>query len=194
LACNIGEILIILFAIIAGLPVPLVATQLLFLNLLTDAFPAFALGLEAKERGVMTTPPRDPGEPIINKNMRGLVAARAVFMCAGALSAFLYGHFIAKDYATAVSMCFFTLVAAELLVSYVCRTDTFTGFGREMFSNKFLNITTGISLAILVCVMYIPFLSEMFTTTALNIQQAGICLALVAAVLAGSELSEKIFN
>jgi Ca2+-transporting ATPase len=193
LACNIGEILIILLAIIAGLPVPLVATQLLFLNLLTDAFPAFALGLESKEPGVMKKKPRDPKEPIINKSMRGLVAVRAVFMCIGALGAFLYGYFV-KDYETAVSMCFFTLVAAELLVSYVCKTDTFVGFNRELFANKFLNISIGLSLLILFAVMYVPFLNDMFTTVWLYPAELGICFAFIAAVLAGSEFSEKFFS
>ncbi|MCL2456980.1 MAG: HAD-IC family P-type ATPase, partial [Defluviitaleaceae bacterium] len=78
LSCNIAEILIIFFAIMCGLPVPLVATQLLFVNLLTDALPAFALGMESKERGAMQRPPRDPQEPIINKTMRSSVIFRAV--------------------------------------------------------------------------------------------------------------------
>jgi magnesium-transporting ATPase (P-type) len=63
-----------------------------------------------------------------------------------------------------------------------------------MFDNKFLNICTALSLAILIAVMYIPFLREMFTVTVLNISQMGVCLAFIAAVLVGSELSEKFFK
>ena len=191
LSCNIGEILIILVAILFGLPVPLVATQLLFVNLLTDAFPAFALGMENKEPGVMTKPPRDPKEPIINKNMRGSVALRAVFLCAGSLGAFLYGY-IFHDYATAISMCFFTLVASELLISYSSKTETFAGFGRRLFANQFLNISMGLSLAILVAVVYVPFLGDLFTTVPLSLVQLTVCLGFVIVVILGGELSKKL--
>ena len=191
LACNIGEILIILLGIVLGLPVPLVATQLLFVNLLTDAFPAFALGMEGKEAGIMKKRPRDPKEPIINKKMRGLVGIRAAFLCAGSLGAFLIGLNL-YDYATAISMCFFTLVAAELLFSYVCKTDAFTGFSRQLINNKFLNISMGASLLILFAVMYVPILNDLFSTVPLSLSQFLICLGLVFAPLIASEFSEKV--
>jgi Ca2+-transporting ATPase len=192
LSCNIGEILIILLAIVFGLPVPLVATQLLYVNLLTDAFPAFALGMEGKESGIMKRQPRDPKEPIINKKMKGSVALRSVFVCAGALGSFLYGHFIIKDYAAAISMCFFTLVASELLVAYPSKSETFAGF-RQLFKNKFLNISMAFSLAILAATMYVPLLNEMFSTVPLSASQFAICSAFMVIPLSGGELSKKFF-
>jgi Ca2+-transporting ATPase len=191
LSCNVGEILIIFIAILAGLPVPLLATHLLFVNLLTDAFPAFALGVEGKEPGVMNRPPRDPKEPIINKQMRGSVAIRAIFLCVGSLGAFLYGlHFY--DNPTAISMCFFTLVAGELLVSFSAKTETVTKFGRATFNNKFLNISMGISLGVLLAVMYVPFLNNLFTTVPLNLSQFGIAMAFVLVILLGTGLTKRI--
>jgi len=188
LSCNIGEILIIFLAIVFGLPVPLVATQLLFVNLLTDAFPAFALGMEGKEPGVMKKPPRDPGEPIINKSMRGAVAFRAVFLCAGSLGAFLWGqHFY--DYTTAISMCFFVLVSAELLVSFSSKTEA--PVGKDVFANKFLNISMGISLGILLAVMYVPILNGLFTTIPLSMTQLAMCVAFVGIPMLGSEVVKK---
>ncbi|MCL1807267.1 MAG: cation-translocating P-type ATPase [Oscillospiraceae bacterium] len=193
LSCNIGEILIIFLAIVFGLPVPLLATQLLFVNLLTDALPAFALGMERKERGVMKRRPRDPQEPLINKGMKGSVAFRAAFVCAGSLGAFLYGlHH--HDYATAVSMCFFTLVASELLVSYPSRTEEVMGFSWEIFKNKFLNISMALSFAVLVAVMYIPVCNQLFTTVPLSLPQFGVSMALVLVPVFGSELSKRIFS
>jgi len=191
LSCNIGEILIILVAILFGLPVPLVATQLLFINLLTDAFPAFALGMEGKEPGVMKKQPRDPREPIINKYMRASVAFRAVFLCIGSLGAFLYGYYL-HDYATAISMCFFVLVAAELLVSYSSKSETFAGFGRGLFANRFLNISIGLSVGILVAVMYIPVLGNLFTTVPLNPAQLAVCIGFILVPILGSEFSKKL--
>ena len=191
LSCNIGEILIIFIAILFGLPVPLVATQLLFVNLLTDAFPAFALGMEGKEPGIMKRQPRDPKEPIINKTMRGSVAFRAVFLCIGSLGAFLYGHNF-YNYETAISMCFFVLVAGELLVSYSAKTETFSI--KNLFANTFLNISMGLSMLILIAVMYIPFLNELFTTVPLNITQFALCLGFIAIPIIGSEISKLIFG
>jgi len=194
LACNIGEILIILLAIMFGLPAPLVATQLLFVNLLTDAFPAFALGMEGKESGVMKRPPREPKEPIINKTMKRSVAVRSLFVCAGALGAFLYGHFITLDYTIAVSMCFFTLVASELLIVYPSKTESPLCFRRELFANRFMNISIAISMAILVAVMYLPFLNELFTTAPLDLMQVAVCVGFVFITLLGSEISKKLFK
>jgi len=191
LANNIGEILIILLAIIFGLPVPLVATQLLFVNLLTDAFPAFALGMESKEKGVMARPPRDPKEPIINKVMRVSVAFRAAFICVASLVSFLIGHFIIGNYLVAISMCFFTLVASELLVAYPSKKETFLGFNAKLWDNKFLNISTIVSMAILFTVMYIPILNDLFTTVPLSLSQLGIALGLVILPLFGFEISKK---
>ena len=193
LSCNIGEIMILLLAILFGLPVPLVATQLLFVNLLTDAFPAFALGMEGKEPGTMKKPPRDPGEPIINRGMRGSVAARALSLCAGCLGAFLFGlHF--HGYEVAISMCFFTLVAGELLVSYSAKSESLSVFGGAMFANRFLNVSMSLSLGVLAAVMYVPFLNELFSTVPLSPAQLAVCLACVAAAIAGSELSKTLLG
>jgi len=191
LSCNIGEILIIFFAILFGLPVPLIATQLLFVNLLTDAFPAFALGMEGKEEGIMQKQPRNPKESIINKTMRGNVAFGSIFLCIGSLGAFLYGiHFY--NYATAISMCFFTLVAAELLLSYSYKTEAAAKLGKSLFANKFLNISMGLSLAILIAVIYIPVLNSLFTTQPLSLVQLVLCFVFIAIPILGSELSKQI--
>ena len=190
LSCNIGEIMIILLAILFGLPVPLIATQLLFVNLLTDAFPAFALGMEGKEAGIMKRQPRDPKEPIINKSMKGFVVIRAIFLTVGSLAAFLYGlHFY--SYEVAMAMCFFTLVACELLISYVSKTESFVGLKRNLFANKFLNISMLASLALLIATIYIPFMSNMFTVVALSSIQFAVCVALILVPLLGIELSKR---
>jgi Ca2+-transporting ATPase len=193
LSCNIGEILIILFAIIFGLPIPLVATQLLFVNLLTDAFPAFALGMEGQEAGIMKRRPRDPKEPIINKSMKRSVAFRAIFVCIAALGPFLYGLYVVKNYEIAMSMCFFALVASELFVVYPSKSESFIGLKRAFMGNKFLNISMWLSFAALLLVMYVPLLNEMFDTKPLNPTLAGICLAFVLIPILGSELSKKFF-
>jgi len=190
LGCNVGEILIILLAIVFGWPVPLIATQLLFLNLLTDAFPAFALGMEGKEKGIMKRKPRDPKEAIINRSMKSSVAIRAVFVTISALGAFAYGFYILKDYTVAMSMCFFTLVACELLVVYPSKTDAFMGLSKKLFENKFLNISMFLSFLILLAVMYIPVLNDLFTVTPLSAMNMLICAGMMLVSVIGFEVSK----
>jgi len=196
LGCNIGEILIVLLAIILGLPVPLVATQLLFVNLLTDALPAFALGMEEKEPGIMNRRPRNPKEAIINRPMMNSVIVRAVFILIGSFSAFLYGLFgaVAPDgvdqHVLAMSMCFFTLVASELLVVYPSKSDTFSGLNLRLFGNRFLNLATLGALLVLIAVMYVPILSNLFSVVPLSAAQIMVSVTLVIVTIIGFEISK----
>jgi len=109
----------------------------------------------------------------------------------GSLGAFLYGHFF-HDYAVAISMCFFTLVASELLVSYSSISETFTL--RGLFANRFLNISMGISLAVLAVVMYVPVLGDLFTVVPLNFSQIAVCAALILVPIFGSEFTKKLIK
>jgi len=196
LGCNIGEILIILLAVILGLPVPLIATQLLFLNLLTDALPAFALGMEGKELGIMNRKPRNPKEAIVNRRVMRSVVIRSIFICGGAFLAFLYGWFVAvvpegiDRHILAMSMCFFTLVASELLVVYPSKSDVFIGLSSRLFSNKFLNLSTLAALVILVAIMYVPALNDLFTVMPLGATEIIISMLLVFSSIAGFEISK----
>ena len=196
LGCNVGEILIVLLAIIFGLPVPLVATQLLFVNLLTDALPAFALGMEVKEPGVMNRKPRNPKEAIINRRMLNSVIVRAIFICAGSFGAFLYGMYgaVAPDgvdqHTLAMSMCFFTLVASELLVVYPSKSDTFEGLSLRLFGNKFLNLSTLLAFVVVGAIMFVPLLSDLFSVISLSATQLMVCLVLVLVSIAGFEISK----
>ncbi|MDR2589548.1 MAG: calcium-translocating P-type ATPase, PMCA-type [Oscillospiraceae bacterium] len=200
LGCNLGEILIVLLAIIFGLPIPLVATQLLFLNLLTDALPAFALGMEGEEAGIMRRKPRNPKEAIINRRMMSSVLARAITITVAALGAFLYGYFVsgAADEATrhilAMSMCFFTLVASELLVAYPSKTEGSMISNRNIFSNKLLNISILLSFGILIAVMYVPILNDLFTVRPLSVDNILICSLLVIVSIIGFEISKIRFR
>ena len=196
LGCNIGEILIVLLAIIFGLPVPLVATQLLFVNLLTDALPAFALGMESKEPGVMNRKPRNPKEAIVNKRVMSSVIVRSIFICGSAFLAFLFGLFLAvipegvDRHVMAMSMCFFTLVASELLVVYPSKSETFMGFSARLFGNKFLNLATVAALIVLSAVMYVPVLGDLFSVVPLGVTEIIICIILVFTAIAGFEISK----
>lgn len=91
MSCNIGEILIIFLAMLFNWPIPLLPIHLLWVNLVTDAFPALALGTEKGEPGLMNEPPRRPDEPIINRDMIINIAVQSIVMTAAVLGSYYFG-------------------------------------------------------------------------------------------------------
>jgi len=123
------------------------------------------------------------------------VIIRAIFICIGAFAAFLYGFFVAtvpeeSKHILAMSMCFFTLVASELLVAYPSKSDTFTGLSSRLFGNKFLNLSTLAAFVILIAVMYVPILGDLFSVVPLGATEMIICILLVFTTIAGFEISK----
>lgn len=166
LSCNIGEVLVILLAILLKFPVPLRPIQLLWLNLLTDSFPALALGMEKGEADVMYEKPRDPKEPILDREISITIAIQSIAITIATLGAYIIGL---KRYGdtgvgldTARTMAFSTLILAELLRSYSSRSVNFTLFQIGVFSNPSLVKATVFSFFLMVLVMYVPFLENLF--------------------------------
>ena len=183
LSCNVGEILVIFLlslipnTVIPGIAAPLTAIQLLWLNLVTDSFPALALGREKGEPGIMKMPPRPKGEPIINKSMLAqiFVQALAIFACVAA--AFLIpltsnnGFFFSSDIEAltgARTVAFATLILAELLRAYASRSERMSVFKLGLFTNKLMNTAVGLSLIMLLAVIYIPGVNKIFDNIALS--------------------------
>ncbi|MBP5654133.1 MAG: cation-translocating P-type ATPase [Clostridiales bacterium] len=183
LSCNIGEILIVFLislipnSVIPGIAAPMTAIQLLWLNLVTDSFPALALGREKGEPGIMKVPPRKKGEPIINGKMRVMIAVQAVVLFISVASAFLASlmsgnsFFAAADYKaidTARTVAFATLICAELFRAFAARSETVSVFKLGFFSNRFMNISVLVSLALTLAVIYIPGVNRIFDNVPLN--------------------------
>jgi Ca2+-transporting ATPase len=194
LSCNIGEILLILVSMLIGFTnPPLGAIQLLSINLITDAFPAFALGMEKKDPRVMDAKPRDPHESIVNKKMMVLVAAQSVFLGAACLASYAYGHYFVGNEVTATTMCFVTIVVEELLRAYSSRSNTRLIVKMNPFSNGFLNKSVLASLAFLALAVYVPFMQEIFNTHALPVNLLLISLGFALLAFIGDELA-KLFT
>ena len=177
-----GEILIIFLlslipnSVIADIAAPLTAIQLLLLNLVTDSFPALALGREAGEPDIMNLPPRRSDEPIINGRMKVniIVQALAIFLAVGgAFLLTLTGKigFITVEGASpldvARTVALATLVCAELFRAYAARSERVSVFKLGLFSNKMMNLATLASLLILLAVVYIPGVNSAFDNVAL---------------------------
>ena len=207
LSCNIGEILVIFFAMLFKMPVPLAATQLLAINLITDAFPAFALGMEKAEADVMDRAPRDPKEPIVDKRMGLSVSIQSVALAIGALASFVFGYFHAEPnlatmfsaetindvaLAEAMTCCFLTLVLGELLRAYSARSETVSIFKMKIFSNSYLNKCVLASFAFMIAAIYVPFLNPVFSTVPLTWDEAVVAVVLSVLPIMGGELAKLI--
>ncbi|MFV0441257.1 MAG: calcium-translocating P-type ATPase, PMCA-type [Lachnospirales bacterium] len=192
LSCNIGEILVIFLAMLFNWSVPLASIQLLLVNLITDAFPAFALGVEKKEDDVMAVHPRNPQAPIVDKKMLISIAFQSTFLALGTLGSFYYG-FTRFSYEEAVTLCFVTLVLGELLRSFSARSEKKSIFKMNVFENGFLNKTVLASLTFLLIVVYVPFLNPIFSTIPLAFSQIGVAALFALLPLAGGEIA-KVFK
>ncbi|MDU4960533.1 MAG: cation-translocating P-type ATPase [Sporomusaceae bacterium] len=179
LSCNTAEILVVFCAMLIGWPVPLLPIQLLWVNLVTDAFPALALGMEKKEPDVMNVPPRNPDEPILNQVMKLFIGLQSIVMTITVLGAFYYGMHIADgDLATARTFAFVTLINNQLLCSYCARSEHYSVFKLGLFSNNYLNAGTAFSFVLLIAALYGP-LHALFRTIEPTLAHWGV-LALLA--------------
>jgi len=205
LSCNIGEILVIFIALLVGLPKPLTAIQLLSINLITDAFPAFALGMEKAEKGVMDQPPRDPAEPIVDRIMGIGIGIQSIALAIGTLASYVFGYYMQAQtlttifdgtntlaYQEAMTCAFFTLVLGELMRAYSARSEHVSIFRMKIFENSYLNKCVLGSLVFVLATIYVPFLNPIFNTVPLK----GIELVFVALFafipVAGGEVAKLI--
>lgn len=156
LSCNLAEIMIIFFAILLGWPIPLLPIHLLWLNLVTDAFPVFALGMEKKEPDVMKVCPRDPRESIIDRGMRLMIALQSTVMTVAVLGAFQYALNAGLGLDAARTVAFATLILSELLRSLSTRSERHSLLAIGVFSNKYLNTGIAVSFALLLLSLYSP--------------------------------------
>ena len=189
LSCNIGEILLVFVSILAKLPVPLLPIQLLWLNLVTDSFPALALGMEKGDPDVMQKKPRDPKEPLLNKDLIIKILVQSIAIGGATLSAYLIAlNFYPDNIEEARTIAFTTLIVAELLRSYSTRSDKHTIFEIGIFSNMTLVYGTLFSFALTIAVIYIPFLQPIFDTFPMGLADWRIVLTFAFIPLIVGEL------
>ncbi len=216
LSSNAAEIMIIFLATLAGLPAPLTAIQLLWLNLVTDGAPALALAMEKGDPDVMENKPRPKDEPIIHGPMRLGIIIQTITQTSAVLLAFALGllwHLEAGasvpegmnpiayllqhdwrgvDVQTAETMAFVTLSLAELFRAYTVRSEKASLWRIGIFSNKYMQYAVAFSMLLIVLVVNIPFLQPIFNTHFLNPTEWGVVIGL-ALIPAVSEEITKFF-
>lgn len=207
LSSNIGEVMTMFFGVLladliglkaegSGVVLPLLATQILWINLVTDGAPALALGVDPADAGVMTKPPRPRAERVITRRMWAGIFFVGVVMAAGTLlmlDASLPGGLIegSGSMRYAQTMAFTTLIMFQLFNVFNARSDQRSAFV-GMFSNKWLWGAILLSLALHLAVIYIPFLQQAFSTASLSFWDWLRCMAVASTVLWLRELSKVV--
>lgn len=170
LSCNAGEILVMFVSSLIGLPVPLLPIHILWVNLVTDGFPALALGIDPVDPHIMRRPPRKINEKVVTKQRAFLMLSQGAFIAFCSLLAFTFVLFIEKEgIERARTAAFIVLSCSQLFHSYNCRSMSVSLFKIGLFTNKKLILATGVSFFLQMAVVYIPFLQKIFKTEALGI-------------------------
>ena len=179
-----------------GSVLPLLATQILWINLVTDGPPALALGLDPADDNVMLQPPRPVGERVVTARMwRGIVLV-GVTMAVGTLfvlDATLPGGFVsgAGDLPHAQTMAFTTLMLFQIFNVINARSDERSAFA-ELFVNAWLWAAMAGSIMLQILVVYVPLLQRAFGTTDLSVRDWLFCVAVASSVLWVRELSKLL--
>ena len=209
LSSNMGEVLtVFLGVVLAGmiglshngdtLALPLLATQILWINLLTDGAPALAMGVDPETEDVMSLPPRSMSDRIIDGRMWGGFIVIGVVMAVATLltiDLYLPGGLIdgGQSLDNARTAGFTVLVLAQLFNTLNARSETGTAF-HHFFANRWLWVAIGASALLQVAVVHLPFLNEAFTTEPLSIAQWLVCIAMASTVLWASEIRKLILR
>lgn len=195
LSCNLGEVLIVLISILMNLPVPLIPIQLLWLNLVTDSFPALALGVERGEADIMDEPPRDPDEPILDKEIKITVAIQSIAITVATLLAYFVGlkwYGLESGINHARTMAFSALIICELLRAYTARSIDKTVFEIGVFTNKKLVMATVFSFLLMLLVIYVPVLNDAFGLMDLGPREIAVVLGSSVIPLVAGEIQKKV--
>ena len=193
LSGNFGAILAVLYASIAGLPVPFAPVHLLFINLLTDSLPALALGLEPHSKKVMDEKPRPMNESILTKDFLTKIGTEGLCIGITTMIGFMIG--LTGEGGNAVlasTMAFGTLCTARLVHGFNCKSDYPVIFSKRFWNNIYLIGAFLLGLVLITCVMTIPALDEVFKVQTLTFTQLLIVYGLALVNLPIIQLMKKI--
>jgi Ca2+-transporting ATPase len=163
LSCNVGEIVLLAGAVIAGLPLPLTAVQILYVNLATDGLPALALAVDPSEVDLMRRKPRNPRVGIFTRPVVAMLLAAGAWSGIVNLTLFTFGIAAGRRLQDVMALTFVTLVLIQFFNAYNCRSDRLSAFDRPL-ANRWLNIAVAWELALMIAIVYVPFLQRAFGT------------------------------
>ncbi|RLE46050.1 hypothetical protein DRJ25_04745 [Candidatus Woesearchaeota archaeon] len=176
--------------ILLKLPLPVTALQILWINLVTDGAPALALSVEPAEPGIMQKPPRKTEEKIVNKYRGIMMLFIGLIMMAGTL--LIFDTHLSKGLAYAQTMAFSTLVMFQMFNVINQKSEDLSVLKTGLLKNKWLILAVLSSVLLQTAVVYIPFLQELFNTTALSVLDWIKVVGISSSVLIFVEIVKKI--
>jgi Ca2+-transporting ATPase len=190
LSSNIGEIVLMTAATIAGLPLPLSAAQILYVNLATDGLPALALSVEPPEGDLMRQPPRANGSKIFSRRTITLMVIGGIWSACVNLALFLWALDSGRGLTEAMTMTFVSLSLIEFLKAYCFRSDRSSVFYKP-FANRWLNIAIAWEIVLLACMLYVPFLQRALGTFALPANDLGFIALAAISIIPVLEIAKR---
>lgn len=196
LSCNISEVLVIFISMLAGWPLPLVAVQILWINLATDGIPALALGMDTPEPDIMEQPPRKTGENVLSTRKQLWLGWQGLLLTISVLAAFLIAHFsLGFDWNDEIGLMrcqtvvFTTLVFAQIVHSLNMRSERLSVLKAKPWENRWMMWAILVSILLQLFVLGVPFMQEAF-----NVEwpSTGSWITIICCSLAPSILINRI--
>jgi Ca2+-transporting ATPase len=171
LSCNVSEVLVMLFATLIGLPLPLLPIQILWMNLVTDGFPALALAVDPKAPDLMTRPPRRPEARLLDGGRLLAIGGEGLMLGLIALGAFSYSLYgLHRELDQARTVAFTVMVVAQLVHVFNCRSDRLSLFQLGVGTNRVLVWAFLLSLVVQVAVLTVPAAAPVFKIASLPVE------------------------
>ena len=176
-SCNLAEVLVLFVAGLMGLPLPLLPLQILWLNLVTDVFPALALAAEPAEPDIMRIPPRDPQAAILSGRFLGLTGLYGLMLTVATLGTFLWSLGIREvEHEKAITIGFMTLALSQLFHVFNARSSGPVLFSRRLFTNGWVWAAIALTIALQLAAVYHPTLARVLSTTPLSARDWALIL------------------
>lgn len=187
------EIVLIGTAVMLGLPLPLMAAQILWINLITDGFPSLALTLEPGEKDVMKEPPRPRNEPVLNKEMKVLIFIIGILTDIGIMGIFLYLLNMSHDIEYVRSIIFTAVAIDSLIYVFAIKSFRHSIFKTNIFNNKWLIFGVIAGLGLQIMAVTVPFFQSIFEITHLHLYDWLLLISIGCVKLISIEIVKWFF-
>lgn len=189
---SVGEALTIIAALFIGMPLPLLAAQIIWMNFVTDGFLDVALAMEPKEKNLLNEPFKKPGKYVIDRLMLVRMFVMALPMVVGTL--FVFSTAIAEDLTKAYALSLTTLAVFQWFNAWNCRSETESIFRMNPFSNPYLILATVVVITLQVLALTVPFLQDMLHVTNLSLDEWLLCIGVGASIVFTEELRKLVYR
>ncbi|WP_259107905.1 HAD-IC family P-type ATPase [Pseudomonas sp. JUb42] len=195
LSCNFAELLTVFLAIMFGWPLPLAPLQILWLNMVTDIFPALGLALEPQAPGIMKRRPRSPDSALLTPMLMLVIAWQGLLLAITTLVAFYIGlRWYPEHVEHAATMAFMTLALVQILHALNVRSRRRSALTRGFFTNKWLWSAMAVCLGLQLLTVNVPALRVVLGTTALQVEDWAVIIGCSVVPVAVVELTKLIYS